>query len=255
MEDWRFLDLFIHYLKLIDSNYVFGIPGGLILPFFDAVERDSQLKLIATQHEAAAGFMAGGYARISGKIGICAATSGPGATNLMTGVASCYSTHSPVLVITGQAWANVLGKGAGQECDPQKLDIVQMFKSITHYSVAITHPETLELHLRRALNLCWNGVRGPVHLNIPVNLWSQTVKAQPPTKNFLIPTYYYDPKQVEEIYAVLKSAKHPLMLAGSGIQCADSKKLLLHFAEMLGIKVVTTQQGKGVFQIIRYRSV
>ena len=120
----RMVDIFLRYLRAEGARVVFGVPGGLLHPFFAAVERDPDFRLIVTKNEAGAAFMADGYARARGCLSVCAGTSGPGATNLLTGVAVAYSDHVPLLVVTGQAPSHALGKGAAQETPPEDIDIV-----------------------------------------------------------------------------------------------------------------------------------
>ena len=108
----RAVDLFLAYLKAEGVRVVFGIPGGLLYPLFEAIEEDAELLLVVTKHEEGAAFMADGYARVSRRLSVCAATSGPGATNLMTGVACAFADGVPMLVVTGQAASHALGKGA-----------------------------------------------------------------------------------------------------------------------------------------------
>jgi len=108
----RVVDVFLHYLKREGVRFVFGIPGGLLHPFFEALEEDDELQLVMTKHEEGAAFMADGQARVSGRLSVCAGTSGPGATNLLTGVACAFADGVPMVVVTGQAASHALGKGA-----------------------------------------------------------------------------------------------------------------------------------------------
>ena len=167
------VDVFLRYLRAEGAKVVFGVPGGLLHPFFAAVESDPQLKLVVAKHECGAAFMADGYARTGRCLAVCAGTSGPGATNLLTGVAVAYSDGVPLLVVTGQAPSHALGKGAAQETPPEDIDIVAMFKPITKYSAMIPSPDRLSHHLRRALRLALIGRPGPVHLNVPVDFWDK----------------------------------------------------------------------------------
>jgi acetolactate synthase I/II/III large subunit len=134
------VDVFLHYLRAEGARVVFGVPGGLLHPFFSAVERDPAFRLIVARHECGAAFMADGFARVGGPLAVCAGTSGPGATNLLTGVAVAYSDGVPMLVVTGQAPSHAMGKGAAQETPPEDIDIVAMFKPITKYSTMIPGP-------------------------------------------------------------------------------------------------------------------
>jgi acetolactate synthase-1/2/3 large subunit len=146
----RAVDVFLQYLKAEGVRVVFGIPGGLLHPFFEAIEEDEELRLVVSRHEEGAAFMADGCSRLSRKLSVCAGTSGPGATNLMTGVACAFADGVPMLVVTGQAASYAHGKGAAQETSREDIDIVAMFKPVTKYSAMVTSASSLPGHLRRA---------------------------------------------------------------------------------------------------------
>ncbi|HXN32084.1 MAG TPA: thiamine pyrophosphate-binding protein, partial [Polyangiaceae bacterium] len=169
----RMVDVFLRYLEAEGATHVFGIPGGLLHPLMAAIEGSATLTLIVTKHEEGAAFMADGFARTTGKLAVCAGTSGPGATNLVTGVACAFADGVPMLVVTGQAASHALGKGAAQETAREDIDIVEMFRPITKYSAMVTSADTFSHHLRRALRQALTGRRGPVHLNVPVDLWER----------------------------------------------------------------------------------
>src|SRR5580693_10754973 len=169
----RVIDVFLRYLKAEGVRVVFGIPGGLLHPLFEAVENDDDIRLVVSKHEEGAAFMADGYARIGRGLSVCAGTSGPGATNLMTGVACAFADGVPMLVVTGQAASHALGKGAAQETSREDIDIVEMFRPVTKYSAMVTSAESMPHHLRRAMRLALSGRPGPVHLNVPVDLWEK----------------------------------------------------------------------------------
>src|SRR3954447_19873821 len=166
-------DVFMRYLKAEGVRVVFGIPGGLLYPFFLAVEEDPELSLVVSKHEEGAAFMADGYARVSRRLAVCAGTSGPGATNLMTGVSCAFADGVPMLVITGQAASHALGKGAAQETWREDIDIVAMFAPVTKYSAMVSSASQMSMHLRRALRRALSGRPGPVHLNVPVDFWEK----------------------------------------------------------------------------------
>src|SRR5580658_7396640 len=174
----RVIDVFLRYLKAEGVRIIFGIPGGLLYPLFEAVEEDDDMRLVMSKHEEGAAFMADGYARIGRVLSVCAGTSGPGATNLMTGVACAFADGVPMLVITGQAASHALGKGAAQETSREDIDIVAMFAPVTKYSAMVTSAESMPGHLRRALRQALTGRRGPVHLNIPVDVWERPLREE-----------------------------------------------------------------------------
>ena len=164
----RMVDVFIGYLESEAITHVFGIVGGLLYPLFASVEAAESLTLVHVKHEEGAAFMADGFARTTGRLAVCAGTSGPGATNMLTGVACAFADGVPMLVVTGQAASHALGKGAAQEASREDIDIVEMSRPVTKYSAMVTSAETLPHHLRRALRLARSGRPGPVHLNVPV---------------------------------------------------------------------------------------
>src|SRR4051812_13109340 len=169
----RVVDTFLRYLLAEGAQVVFGVPGGLLHAFFEAVEHHPEFKLIVTKHEEGAAFMADGYSRVSRGLAVCAGTGGPGSTNLLTGVAVAFADSVPMLVVTGQATSFSLGKGAAQEMTAEDMDIVGMFRPVTKYSTMVTSPGMMGHHLRRALRLALTGRPGPVHLNVPVDLWGK----------------------------------------------------------------------------------
>ncbi|MGH7440599.1 MAG: thiamine pyrophosphate-binding protein, partial [Polyangiaceae bacterium] len=174
----RVVDIFLRYLKAEGVRVVFGIPGGLLYPLFEAVETDEDMRLVMSKHEEGAAFMADGYARVGRALSLCAGTSGPGATNLMTGVACAFADGVPMLVVTGQAASHALGKGAAQETSREDIDIVAMFGPVTKYSAMVTSAESMPGHLRRALRQALTGRRGPVHLNVPVDVWEKPLREE-----------------------------------------------------------------------------
>ncbi len=246
----RVVDIFVQYLKAEGVRVVFGIVGGLLYPFFATVEADDELELVHTKHEEGAAFMADGYARTSGKLAVCAATSGPGATNLMTGVACAFADGVPMLVITGQAASHALGKGAAQETTREDIDIVEMFRPVTKYSAMVTTAESMTHHLRRALRLALTGRPGPVHLNIPVDLWEKSARvehrwADPST--YRPETRTFDRAAVQRAGDLLLAARHPVILAGSGVAVGGAEQQLKALVDLLPARVATTPKAKGVF--------
>jgi acetolactate synthase-1/2/3 large subunit len=244
----RMVDVFLRYLRAEGATVVFGVPGGLLHPFFAAVARAPDFRLIVTKHECGAAFMADGFARAGGTLAVCAGTSGPGATNLLTGVAVAYSDGVPMLVVTGQAPSHALGKGAAQETPPEDIDIVAMFKPITKYSAMIPGPDRLAHHLRRALRLALTERPGPVHLNVPVDFWEQ-----PAVEDWFEPSTYrpatelFDRRAVAAASRRLLSARNPVILVGSGAATAQANEHVRALAELLPARVTTTPRAKGVF--------
>lgn len=242
------IDIFLRYLRAEGARVVFGVPGGLLHPFFAAIEREDDLQLIVAKHECGAAFMADGYARTGRCLAVCAGTSGPGATNLLTGVAVAYSDGVPMLVITGQAPSHALGKGAAQETPPEDIDIVAMFKPVTKYSTMVQGPKRMSHHLRRALRLALTGRPGPVHLNVPVDFWEQ-----PADEEWFEPSSYrpttavFDRNCVAQASRNLVEAEYPVILVGSGAATSGAEEHLRALAELLPARVATTPRAKGLF--------
>ncbi len=238
----------LRYLRAEGAHVVFGVPGGLLHPFFSAVEADPILELVVTKHEAGAAFMADGYARAKNCLAVCAGTSGPGSTNLLTGVGSAFADGVPMLVVTGQAPSHALGRGAAQETAPEDIDIVAMFKPITKYSVMIPAPASVSHHLRRALRLALAGRPGPVHLNVPVNFWEQPAPVEWFDPNEYRPmTKVFDPDAVGHAARWLVEAEHPVFLIGSGVATSKAGHNAIQLAERVHARVATTPRAKGVF--------
>ncbi|RMH42519.1 MAG: thiamine pyrophosphate-binding protein [Deltaproteobacteria bacterium] len=245
----RVVDLVLRYLKAEGVRVVYGIPGGLLHTFFEAVEADPDLALVVAKHEEGAAFMADGYARTSGRLAVCAGTSGPGATNLLTGVSVAFADGVPMMVITGQAASHALGKGAAQETTREDIDVVAMFRPVTKYSTMVPTADVMPHHLRRALRLALSGRPGPVHLNVPIDLWRQPA----PDETWFDPSTYrpktdlFDRRAVQDAAEALQSAARPVILAGSGTAVAGAAEHLATLAEMFPARVATTPRAKGLF--------
>ncbi len=242
------VDITLRYLRAEGARVVFGVPGGLLHPFFQAVESEPELELIVTKHEAGAAFMADGYARVTNYLAVCAGTSGPGATNLVTGVAAAFSDGVPMLVITGQAPFHAIGRGAAQEMAPEDIDIVAMFRPITKYSAMIPAPDRVSHHLRRALRLALTGRPGPVHLNVPVDFWEQPARPEWfAPQSYRPSTQVFDREAVRDAARWLAHAKYPVFLIGSGVATSNARVEVQRMAERLSARVATTPRAKGLF--------
>ena len=243
----RVVDVFLRYLAAEGARVVFGIPGGLLHPFFEAIESHPDLEMVVSKHEEGAAFMADGYARVGRRLAVCAGTSGPGATNLLTGVACAFADGIPMLVVTGQAASFALGKGAAQETNREDIDIVDMFRPVTKYTTMVTTAESMSRHLRRALRQALTGRPGPVHLNVPVDLWTQPLEEDWfDPRTYRPETVAFDRRKVQEAARHLLTAERPLILAGAGVGIADAREHLRTLAELFPARVVTSPRGKGV---------
>ncbi len=244
----RVVDVLLRYLQAEGVRFVFGVPGGLLHPFFEALERSNDVRLIVPKHEEGGAFMADGFARASRGLAVCAGTSGPGATNMLTGVACAFADGVPLLVISGQVASYALGKGAAQETPREDIDIVAMFRPVTKYSAMVTSAVSLGHHLRRALRLALTGRPGPVHLNIPVDLWEKPLEEEWfDPRTYRPQTRTFDRQAVQATVDLLLQAKYPVLLAGSGVCTAGAEEHLKTLADLLPARVATTPRGKGVF--------
>ena len=243
-------DLLVSYLEQIDVEYVFGIPGGPIEPLYNALarsERRGGTKSIVARHETGAAFMADGYARNSGKIGVCCGTAGPGTTNLITGVASAFDNHTPMLVITAQTALENFGHGATQESGDTGINTVAMFSHCTRYSSLVSHIDQIEQKLASALMTAMRSPRGPVHLSIPLDVLRQTSPVNYPSydlSNLLWQPSPVDLPSVEILYKELKEAENIVLIVGE--ECSEGIGNILNLAIALNARIVTTPHAKGL---------
>ncbi|MFC4159281.1 thiamine pyrophosphate-binding protein [Chitinimonas lacunae] len=242
-------DLFIDYLDALGIAYVFGVPGGAIEPLYNAMARAMRQgrgpKPVVARHENGAAFMADGYARETGKIGVCIATSGPGATNLITGVACAFDNSVPLLAITGQPSLPSFGKRALQESACTGINTVGMFRHCTRYNSLLSHRDQAEGKLVNALMRATQ-TRGPVHLSVPVDILRMPLKQTGPSYD--LSTLLYRPSLVDEaavreLAELLRSTKRLAIVVGGG--CGEAIDSILELAELFGARFVTTPDGKG----------
>jgi acetolactate synthase-1/2/3 large subunit len=243
-------DLLVAYLEQMGVEYVFGIPGGAIEPLYNALarsERRGGIRHILARHEAGAAFMADGYARETGKIGVCCSTSGPGSTNLITGVACAYGNHVPMLVITGQPAMPSFGKNPLQESTCTGIDTLAMFRHCTRYNSLVSHPKQIEAKLISALQRAVRAPKGPSHLSFPVDVFRSPSPHQTPSydlRTLLAASSLVDDRAVESLREMLSAANNVVLLIGSG--CGEAIGSILQFAALKGASFVTTPDGKGL---------
>jgi acetolactate synthase I/II/III large subunit len=247
-QDMTVLQLLMSMLKHAGVSRVFGIAGGLIQPFFQAVERSPDFSLIVTRHEEGAGFMADGHARCGGSAAVVATTSGPGATNLLTAAAVAQADGVPMIILTGQGPSYALGRGTAQEMAPEDLDIAAIFRPVTKYSAMLSVAERAPHHFGRALRLMLSGRPGPVHLNVPVDLWHRKIPSRWIQETSALPTnQVFCRESVIAAAQLLVEAKRPLFLAGSGCANGATREHLVGLAEQVRALVATTPKAKGLF--------
>jgi thiamine pyrophosphate-dependent acetolactate synthase large subunit-like protein len=227
----------IELLKAEGVRHVFGIVGATFLDVLDALYDDRRVAYINVRHEQAGAFMADGLARVTGLPGVCLVTSGPGATNLLTGVAAAYVAHSPVVVLVGGVSLDHLQKDAFQE-----LDLVSMFRPVTKLAVQVTRPARIPEMLRAALRAAMSGRRGPVFLEIPRDVLNDQVLnpeilAAPSYRatRALLP----HPEAIGEAARLVREAERPLLLVGGGATWADANDLVVRLSDEYGLPMIT----------------
>ena len=229
-------------LKKEGVTHLFGISGGAVLPLYDVLY-DADIRNILARHEQCVAHMADGYARAGGRPGVCVSTSGPGATNMVTGIANAYMDSSPIVAITGQAPRAVIGKDAFQEAD-----IVGITTPITKYVTQVENVEEIPKTLRTAFYIATTGRPGPVLVDIPKDVQTSVITRQVPAS---IKLRGYKPRddphpiQVKRAVDMLVTAERPMMLAGGGIILSHASQDALKLAELMTIPVATTLMGKG----------
>ncbi|GGN01987.1 acetolactate synthase-1/2/3 large subunit [Actinoplanes campanulatus] len=234
----------VRSLEALGVEVAFGIPGGAILPAYDPLF-DSKVRHILVRHEQGAGHAATGYAQATGKVGVCIATSGPGATNLVTPIADAYMDSVPIVAITGQVGRPYIGTDAFQEADIQGITL-----PITKHNFLVQNAEELPRILAEAFHLAATGRPGPVLVDIPKDvLQSQTTFQWPPALDLpgYRPTLHPHGKQIREAARLIAAAKRPVLYVGGGVHKAGATDGLRKLAELTGIPVVTTLMGIGAF--------
>ena len=239
-------ELAVKVLEKNEVKYTFGVPGGHLLKLFDSI-KDSNLTPILTKHESGASFMATGYAQVSGKLGVCIGTVGPGATNLVTGVASAYMDSVPVMVLTAQVGNSAIGKGGLQEATGQgrTVDHVEIFDGLTKYSTLVNNGIKLNQSFNNAIKLALNGRPGPVHLDITADTFASEVDVDGKLikKINRIPMSG-PPSSIREAAETLAKAESPAILAGAG--ALDAYTELGELVDKYSIPIATTLRAKGV---------
>ncbi len=221
---------------------VFGYPGGTILNIYDELFKNGKIKHYLTAHEQGAIHAADGYARATGKVGVCFATSGPGATNLVTGIATAYMDSSPVVAITCNVATGLLGRDSFQE-----VDIAGITMPITKHNYIVSNVEELADVVREAFVIAKSGRRGPVLIDIPkdITVADCEYKAEKPAE--YIPSSVCSEKELKKAADLINKSEKPMILAGGGILSSGAEKELLELAEIIDCPVTTTLMGNGAY--------
>ena len=237
--------LILKCLEKEGVEIIFGYPGGALLPFYEAL-RESPIEHILVRNEQAAPHYASGYARESGKVGVCMATSGPGATNLVTGIATAYLDSIPLVAITGQVNRELIGTDAFQEAD-----ITGATAPFTKHSYLVQNAKDIPRIFKEAFHIASTGRPGPVLIDIPRDVQTENLKSVPHCDHVNIrgykPTYAGHAGQISRAVRKIKAAKRPIIYAGGGVRLSHAQEELKTFAEKHQLPVITTLMGIGCF--------
>ena len=235
----------VRSLEEVGADVVFGIPGGTILPSYDPLYDSTRVRHILVRHEQGAGHAAEGYAQVTGRAGVCIATSGPGATNLVTPISDAYMDSVPLVAITGQVGRSFIGTDAFQEAD-----ITGMTLPITKHNFLVQDPAAIPRIIAEAFHLATTGRPGPVLVDLPKDVQqAMTTFSWPPTLDLpgYRPVTKPHGKQVREAAKLIAGAKRPVLYIGGGVIKANASAQLRELAELTGIPVVTTLMARGAF--------
>jgi acetolactate synthase I/II/III large subunit len=235
----------VHSLEAVGADVVFGIPGGAILPAYDPLFDSTAVRHVLVRHEQGAGHAAEGYAQATGRVGVCMATSGPGATNLVTPIADAYMDSVPVVAITGQVPSAAIGTDAFQEAD-----ICGITLPITKHNFLVKDPAEIPRTIQEAFHIALTGRPGPVLVDLPKDvLQAETRFSWPPTMDLpgYRPVLKPHGKQIREAARLIAEARRPVLYVGGGVLKAHASAELRRLAELTGIPVVTTLMARGAF--------
>jgi acetolactate synthase-1/2/3 large subunit len=243
-------ELIVKYMERLGIEFIFGMPGAHIQPVYDSLYH-SRIKTVLAKHEQGAAFMACGCARASGRISACITTAGPGATNLVTGIANAYADRQPILVITGETSTHIFGKGGLQESSGEggSIDQDELFKSITRYRKVIERTDYLANVLNQASKVLLSPNSGPVLLCLPFNVQQERVDADLLDR---VDTARPDPAATENILAIdaltglILEARNPVIVAGYGCIKSGAQAQVSELSHSLNIPVTSSMKGKGV---------
>jgi len=229
-------------LKMLEDRDVetmFGYPGGPVIPIFDEI-LESSVRHVLVRHEQCAAHMADAYARVTGRTGVCLATSGPGATNLVTGVATAFADSTPMLVLTGQVATKSLGLGAFQE-----VDAFSLMMPVTKHNYRVLDLKDLPYAIDQGWNVTKTGRHGPVHIDLPVDTMNSQIDESLLSKKYPAKAVREDLSAIPKAVEWIKAAKRPIILSGGGVVSSNASAELIKFAEMLGAPVVMPLLGLG----------
>jgi len=243
-------ELIVRFMERLKIAHIFGMPGAHILPVYDRLY-DSKIESILVKHEQGAAFMACGYARASGGISACIATAGPGATNLVTGIANAFAEKLPILIVTGETSTHIFGKGGLQESSGEggSIDQAALFKDITRYHRVVERTDYLGQVLKQAANILLSPRSGPVLLSFPYNVQNEMIE-----EDILDDINYSSAGHApcgclaaaDELAQAILSARYPVIVAGHGCLRSGAQEVVAELSELMGIPIATSLKGKGV---------
>lgn len=238
--------IFMECLREQGVDTIFGYPGAIILSIYEELYHSNDITHYLVRHEQAAIHAAEGYAKVTDKVGIALVTSGPGATNAVTGIANAYLDGNPIIVFTGQVHSDLIGKDAFQE-----VDIVDMTRSCTKYSYQVADVKDLASTIKEAFEIAKSGKPGPVVIDLPKNILETKISTNEDfgslVKNDLKQKNKISLEQIQHTVELLNSAKHPVILSGGGVVTANASAELTELAVKLNIPVTTTMMGVGTY--------
>ncbi len=235
--------ILIESLKKEGVEVIFGYPGGVVIPIFDVLYEEKDIKLVHVRHEQGAAHAADGYARATGKVGVCLATSGPGATNLVTGIATAYMDSIPMVALTGQVATSMIGSDAFQEAD-----ITGITRSITKHNFLVKDVNDLARIIKEAFYIASTGRPGPVLVDLPKDVLVSKTEFNYPEK---VELRGYKPKvkihlgQIKKATEIINEAKRPLIYYGGGVILGNASTELIEFVKKSGIPITSTLMGLG----------
>jgi len=243
-------ELIVKYMERLGIEFIFGMPGAHIQPVYDSLYH-SRIKTVLAKHEQGAAFMACGCARASGRISACITTAGPGATNLVTGIANAYADRQPILIITGETSTHIFGKGGLQESSGEggSIDQAELFKSITRYRKVVERTDYLANVLNRASKVLLSPNSGPVLLCLPFNVQQELVDADLLDR---VDTERPDPaatvntRSIDALTGLILEARNPVIVAGYGCIKSGAQAQVSELSDSLNIPVTSSMKGKGV---------
>ena len=235
----------VEILHKENISQIFGIPGGVVIPLYDELYKYQKIKLVITKHEQGAIHAADGYARSTGKTGVCIVTSGPGATNIVTGLATASMDSIPVVAITGQVPTSIIGNDAFQEADTTGIT-----RPVTKHNFIVKNLEELPIIMKKAFYIARTGRPGPVLVDLPRDILTADIDFEYPEKVTILgynPTIKGNSRQIKRVMETINNSKRPLIYAGGGVIASGASEELRKFVKITGIPVTLTLMGLGAF--------